>query len=165
MHARRTFFIGDLHLDHKNIIRYCNRPFSSVAEMNRTIVDNWDRMVGEGDTIYFLGDMCYGRGSKGIDYWIKRLNGEIVFIRGYHDRPTNGIQFHGSMILNHDGEKFLLIHNPRDAPIEWDGWVVHGHVHNNRPFMDRKKKLINVSAEVLNYRPISLENLMDMIGR
>lgn len=31
-----TFLTSDLHLGHKNIIRYCSRPFSSLKEMDDT---------------------------------------------------------------------------------------------------------------------------------
>ncbi len=159
------FFISDLHLDHKNIIRYCCRPFASVGAMNHSIVSNWNETVGRKDVVYFLGDMCYGRGNRGINYWLRRLNGKIVFIRGYHDR-SNRIRFHNSMVLNRNGAKFLLIHNPRDALIEWDGWVIHGHTHNNQPeypLIGRKNKTINVSAEMVGYRPIPLEKILSLI--
>lgn len=163
----REFFISDLHFDHKNIIRYCNRPFSSVDEMNHFIVNTWNKTVDLGDTVYFLGDLCYGRGNRKIGYWIKKLNGNIVFIRGYHDR-LSGVLFHDYLILNRANEKLMLIHNPRDAPADWDGWIVHGHAHNNQseyPLVNKENKTINVSAELLDYKPISLGEMMKLIGK
>lgn len=41
---------------------------------------------------------------------------------------SDTVQFHDSLILERGGERFLLIYNPRDAPIEWEGWVIHGHI-------------------------------------
>ena len=158
----KIFFIGDLHLGHANIIRYCNRPFGSVHEMDDFIVKTWNETVGEDDTVYFLGDMAYGRGSRKTSYWLNRLNGNIVFIKGSHDRSRR-IKFHDKLILNHKNHEFLLVHNPRDVPDGWDGWVIHAHVHNNSaeyPFVSRKNKTINVSAELLNYRPISFGELI-----
>lgn len=160
------FFIGDLHLDHGNIIRYCNRPFGSVGEMNRSITDNWNRTVGKDDTVYFLGDMCYGRGSRGIDYWIRQLNGNIVFIRGYHDRSSE-VRFHDSLILERGGQRLLLVHDPKNAPAGWDGWIIHGHTHNNLPeypLVNRERRTVNVGAELLCYKPISLKGILDLIG-
>ncbi len=164
---RREFFISDLHLDHKNIIRYCNRPFRSVGGMNRFIVGSWNRTVGKSDTVYFLGDMCYGRRNKGIDYWVARLNGAIVFIRGYHDRSSE-VRFHDSLILKRGGERLLLVHDPMNAPLGWDGWVVHGHTHNNRPeypLISLERRTINVSAELLDYKPISIKKILDLIAQ
>ncbi len=69
----REFFISDLHFDHKNIIRYCNRPFSSVDEMNHFIVNTWNRTVDLGDTVYFLGDHLW-RGNRKIGYWKIKSN-------------------------------------------------------------------------------------------
>lgn len=55
---RKTiFFIEDLHLDHANTIRYCSRPFSfyDVEEMNKVLVDDWNKEVKDDDMDYFLG--------------------------------------------------------------------------------------------------------------
>jgi len=71
----KIFFTGDLHLDHANIIKYCKRPFSDVEEMNRTLISNWNNTIGKKDTVYFLGDLAFGRGSRTTDYWLEKLNG------------------------------------------------------------------------------------------
>lgn len=53
------FFTSDLHLGHENCIRLCNRPFSSIEEMDETLIENWNRKVTGKDTVYILGDLIY----------------------------------------------------------------------------------------------------------
>ena len=60
-----TFFTSDTHFGHANIIKYCNRPFSSLEEMNSTIIRNWNEMVKPEDTVFFLGDFCFKNGPGG----------------------------------------------------------------------------------------------------
>jgi calcineurin-like phosphoesterase family protein len=81
------FFTSDLHFNHENIIAYCNRPFSSVEEMNRIITLRWNSVVKDSDTTYMLGDFALGPKWKWPEFRA-HLNGRIVFIRGNHDYPT-----------------------------------------------------------------------------
>ena len=39
MYENEVFAISDLHFGHKNIIRYCDRPFASVEQMNEIILE------------------------------------------------------------------------------------------------------------------------------
>jgi len=87
---KSVYFIGDTHFDHKNIIRYCRRPFSSITEMNKTIKNNWNGTVRDNDTVYFLGDWAFGERHKPAKYWERQLKGIIVSIRGSHDREAGG---------------------------------------------------------------------------
>ena len=164
--ASKYYFIGDTHFDHKNIIKYCHRPFSSVAEMNEVIKDNWNSTVGDADTVYFLGDWSFGRGARPADYWMRQLKGHIVSIKGSHDREVSSIRFERARVLRVDDHSFLLIHNPEDRNTNWQGWVIHGHVHNNNmdkyPFINGKQKTINVSPELINYKPVSLSYLLSL---
>ena len=54
------FYIADLHIGHANVIKFDNRPYSDLNEMHNTIVDNWNRVVRGNDTVYILGDFCWG---------------------------------------------------------------------------------------------------------
>ena len=61
------YLSGDLHFNHSNIIKYCNRPFKNVEEMNRVIIDNWNALIKFDDTVYHLGDFAFGN-RKTITY-------------------------------------------------------------------------------------------------
>lgn len=145
------FFIADLHLNHANIIRYCNRPFASVGEMNRALVLNWNSVVGGNDIVFLVGDLAFGSSPL---RWLRILNGNIILIKGSHDRCGLPLAYCGGL---------LVVHNPDHIPSAWRGWVVHGHKHNNDllryPLINPDKRTINVSAEVIGYKPISLEEI------
>jgi len=162
---KKVFVVGDLHLDHTNIIKYCKRPFKNTKEMNKKIINNWNNTVDKGDTILFLGDMAFGKGSKKTSYWLKKLNGNIIFIKGNHDRSKK-IRFYDKVIIKYGGEDLLLVHDPRDIPEEWNGWTICGHHHNNNtkkyPFINGKTKQINVGVELINYAPLNMDGLFEI---
>jgi len=83
--AEHLFFTSDSHFDHKNILKYCKRPFSSVEEMNQGLIDNWNSVVGKDDTVFHLGDVIFGGNTNLIKY-VSQLNGHIILIKGNHDR-------------------------------------------------------------------------------
>ena len=79
------FFTSDLHLGHENCIRLCNRPFSSIEEMDETLIENWNHKVTGKDTVYILGDLIY-RSQKPPEEYLRRLRGKKHLILGNHDR-------------------------------------------------------------------------------
>ena len=68
-----VYLISDTHFGHKNIISYCNRPFSSVEEMDKTLIKNWNSVVKKEDTVYHLGDFAFGN-KEFTQKIIKQLN-------------------------------------------------------------------------------------------
>src|SRR4030066_28737 len=61
---RNIFFTADTHFNHANIIHYCRRPFSSIKEMNETLIAKWNAGMGKGDLVYHLGDFAWESGTK-----------------------------------------------------------------------------------------------------
>jgi calcineurin-like phosphoesterase family protein len=128
--------------------------------MNNEILNRWNNTVTNEDIVYYLGDLSL----KDPYLWLKQLNGNIVLIRGNHD--THLKRTVTSKIITYDGEKLLLIHAPYWIDREWDGWIIHGHHHNNEmvnfPHYNPTKKMFNVSAELINYTPVELGKLLSM---
>jgi len=155
------FVISDLHFGHTNIIRYCRRPFSSVIEMDAVLLDNWNFTVRPDDEVFYLGDLRYGRGAPPAPHFLERLHGKVTSIIGNHDDPLPGAI--PSLVVTHQGLAFLCIHDPGMVPEYYTGWVIHGHVHNNDldwyPFINGATKTINVSAEIVDYSPVSLDEI------
>jgi calcineurin-like phosphoesterase family protein len=161
------FVIADLHLGHANIIRYCSRPFqhSGVNEMDDVLMRNWNSVIGDKTRIYHIGDFRYGMGAPPVDTYAERLRGTITFLAGNHDDGAPAMD--RSALLDYEGFRFLLVHDPADAPVTSGCWVIHGHHHNNDlrryPFLDPVARRINVSAEVVGYVPVSLREICHSI--
>lgn len=169
-HPGRVFIVSDLHFDHKNIIKYCNRPFRSVNEMNRAMLANWNKRVRNGDKVYYLGDMTFGRRSRPTDFWLSKLNGKIQFIRGNHDTDiiTKAEVIKNNFLIRYKGHDLLLMHDPY-RPASYDGWIIHGDKHNNSPekfpHVHCKNKTINICAEYTKYAPMSLDEIISTIKK
>lgn len=84
-----VFFTSDEHFFHKNIIKYCNRPFSTVDEMNQAMIDKWNHVVGPNDIVFVIGDLIFSKDKKTINELIWGLNGTIYMVPGNHDHVEN----------------------------------------------------------------------------
>jgi calcineurin-like phosphoesterase family protein len=164
--GRSVFTISDPHFNHANIIKYCKRPFnpSNVAEMNRVLIKNWNYTVKPKDYVFFCGDMSFNN----YETFVKKLNGKIFFIRGNHDKIKDPNNVHDYLNYVTQGLQFRFTHNPEEnKPVDFDGWTIHGHLHNNYPdtypFYDPGNKTFNVSVEMVNYYPVNMQEIIDLI--
>ena len=51
----KDYFIADTHFGDSRIIGYENRPFESVQEMDKILIEKWNEIVTVEDTVYVLG--------------------------------------------------------------------------------------------------------------
>lgn len=139
--AEHTFFTSDTHFNHANIIKFCNRPFKDVEQMNDVMIANWNSVIGKDDKVFHLGDFCLGGAAE----WTKildRLNGKIYLIMGNHDLKNIRQGFisrfeHVAMQMRIEiGKKRIyLCHYPFlcfEGSYKDDVWQLFGHVHTRR---------------------------------
>ncbi|MCU0632435.1 MAG: hypothetical protein MUC66_05630 [Methanolinea sp.] len=160
-----TFVISDLHLGHANVIIYTSRPFSDVKTMDNVLIRNWNFRVKPTDTVYFLGDLRHGQHAKTASHYLSLLQGSLYRVSGSHDEGIEGSA--RSMETSCRDQRFLMVHDPEDAPPDYTGFVIHGQLQNNQvrefPFLDMPGRRVNVSAEMVGYVPLCLDELMDII--
>lgn len=82
-----NYYISDMHLGHKNVLKFDSRPFESVEKMNENLITNWNAKVTDEDDIWVLGDFCY-RSEKDPSFYLKQLKGKKHLIIGNHDKVT-----------------------------------------------------------------------------
>lgn len=174
-----TFFTSDTHFGHANIIRFCNRPFQNVEEMNEVLIENWNKVVSKDDTVFHLGDFAFG-GSSVWNSIIPRLNGHINLIIGNHDRKNlrQGYMLYFDMVVPQlqieiEDNSIYLNHYPF---LCYGGsyrgvWQLFGHVHSGPQAggldISRLRVLLptqyDVGVDNNNFIPISYREVKEKI--
>ena len=150
---------SDLHIGHANIIRYCDRPFRDVEEMDATLRTNWQLGVEPGQTLVCVGDIWLGGAS--VPRAVSKGHQKILVLRN-HDLTKGG----NVRVTEFDQVKAILT-TLGDPPLVFThlplpnvppGIVnIHGHTHEK--ISSSESPHINVSVEQLEYRPIVLSRL------
>lgn len=153
------YFTSDWHLGHTNIIKYCNRPFQNADDMDWKIIKNFNEIVKPEDTTYFLGDFCF---RKDPLYYMSLMNGYKVFLWGNHDRNQLFKTFPSECVYEGFGVRVHMSHFPEDARKKGFDINVCGHVHEK---WKTQGKLINVSVDVWNFKPVSIVQLIREVKR
>ncbi len=174
-----VFFTSDTHFGHANVIRYSNRPWAMVNDMNDGIIERWNSCVKPDDTVYHLGDFCLTKRIDVIDEWLGRLNGTIRLVRGNHDNWTKRyeqlenkhkikwIRDYAERTFQVDGVKwkFILMHFPI---LFWNhsqhgSIMLHGHCHGNAQPHNEGVRRMDVGVDCNNWYPVLLENIVTVM--
>lgn len=166
------YVVSDLHLAHNKEFVYKARGFNSIAEHDEKIIENYNSIVKDDDTVYILGDCALG-GVLGLGRAVKqlsRLGGKKYLVIGNHDTDNRiaayrkahifeDIQFgyrlqykHISFYLSHYptlvgsfGEKLKLVN-------------LCGHSHTKDPLTDSNKGAIyHCELDAHDNKPVSLD--------
>lgn len=163
-----VFFIADLHLGHGNIINFKQddgitpeRPFSTLEEMEETLISNWNSVVTPADKVYCLGDVAIKRKSLSL---LNRFNGTKSLIRGNHDifKIEEYLMYFKNVHTQIEKAGFICTHIPiHPESVKRYGVNVHGHLHRHSL---NDPKYFCVSADRINFTPIEYTELTAKIA-
>jgi calcineurin-like phosphoesterase family protein len=167
------FYTSDLHFGHANAIRFDNRPFRDVGDMEERLIENWNETVGGDDEVYILGDFCFGL-KKDPALILKKLRGRKHLIQGNHDNivmksqeALTCFETIDKMRYVKDGDKLIVMCH---FPIaDWNkkrngAYHFYGHIHADRSgvyeFMKRQGRAYNVGCMINGYRPCTADEII-----
>lgn len=170
---------SDLHMNHENIIRYAQRPFGSVGEMNETIINNINERVTHEDTLWILGDVSMGQDKlqttkKVLD---RLCTKDVHLILGNHD-PANriddlldagfvSVDSYKEIRLGSRHRVGILFHYPL---MSWNGrnrgsYMLHGHIHAKSDYNVRNResglRRYDVGVDANGYAPVSVDHIRE----
>lgn len=174
-----VFFTSDLHFGHQNVIRFDNRPFDSVEQMDNELRTRWNNRVSKQDVVYVLGDISWYGNEKTYDI-ISSLNGQKHLIKGNHDKLSQRVK---SLFVSVSGyseitygnkQRIVLCHYPIIFYNGQHSGATHfyGHVHTTAEYGMVKQyiadsirkgvpcKMFNVGCMIHNYEPATFEEIV-----
>ena len=164
------FFTADEHYGHTNIIKYCDRPFKTVEEMNAELIRRHNEVVSDGDDVIHCGDFMWGKPQDGKPinpgWYTPQLNGNHIFIRGSHDKwmtPSHGEFRYLFEQMVEDKYVVACHYAMRVWPRKHYGaWHVYGHSHGSLPSFG---KSYDVGVDNNDFYPVSFDQLKEIMEK
>jgi len=177
-----TYFSADWHLDHTNIIKYDGRPFKTIEQMNKTILDNICTTIEKGDNLYFIGDFAFSKSIQRIEELMRELtdrtHANFYFIKGNHDKKDTikMYQKYGVCLgeqkkirvqdLSHPDSNQEIVLNHYRMEV-WDKshhgcWHLHGHSHHSLPERPTARCMdVGINGSWYNYNVVSYQQVKE----
>lgn len=178
-----TFFTADHHFGHANIIKYCDRPYSKVLDMDIALIGKWNSVVEHTDTVYYVGDFSL-KGLEHVRYYFKQLKGRIRMIAGSHDAWMDEYQTDRGPGLVSQSDKVLIL--PPVYTVEFQGtkmfqpsitlchyamrswdrshyatWHLFGHHHGK---LEPYGLSFDIGVDCWDFYPVSLEQVAEKMA-
>lgn len=162
-----TYFTADHHFGHTKIIDHCARPFGSIEEHDRELVERWNAVVGPRDVVWHVGDFAYAGDRDAARRIFLKLHGQKHLIRGNHDaawvRDLGWSSVRDYADIAVDGKRVILCHY---ALRVWTGMrkgaiMLYGHSHGRLP---GNAQSCDVGVDAWDFRPVDLETIKLKLG-
>lgn len=173
------YYTADTHFRDQAIMRKCQRPFKTLQEMEKKLINNWNCKINDDDDVYVLGDVVNENDQEAIEV-IRSLKGHKHLIVGNHDHVLldklkndgvfESIKFI-ELILDNN-RKVCVCHYPLMDWIARDenSVLIYGHIHNktrNNGIIYKKMKdfyagvpAYNCGVDVCGFEPRTLDELI-----
>lgn len=155
----RYFFTSDEHYGHSNIIKFSNRPFSDVKEMDEELIKRNNEIVGDDDIVVHAGDFTFRKVEREAMEYIKRLKGHHVFLKGNHDSwMKSDDTYHEIKEFDIEKKHIVVCHySMRVWPLShYNSYHLFGHSHGK---LEGIGKSLDIGVDTHNYYPYSWEEI------
>lgn len=182
--STNLFFTSDPHFFHTNIIKYTNRPFKSINEMNNTLIENWNNKVPPESVVIVIGDFAFGRCTPhNVAEIVKSLNGNIILVEGNHDQVSIQAQTQFNVFAEvyqtldlrvvtqqENKDDYVDVNCNHYPGLTWNkahfgAWQAFGHVHSTEPIKGQSVFQYDVGMDGNNFTPISFQEFGQIITR
>lgn len=161
----KYYFTSDTHFGHANIIKYCNRPFTSVWEMNKKMIEYWNAKVPVDGIVWHDGDFALGNLQDAIDVR-NALHGEINIIWGNHDQNAKKMDKMWATTQYYKELKvpgYPMIVLSHYAMRVWNkahhgSWQLYGHSHGTLPDNPNARSF-DIGVDCHNYSPLHIDEV------
>lgn len=178
---QRIWFASDYHFCHANVIKYDNRPYKNVDEMNQALIDNWNHYITEDDIVFYLGDLSFDKNGKQTYELVHKLKGKIHAIIGNHDKEKDLIKLNrfetvsdyiNLSVLDEDNprkwQEIMMMHFPI---LSWDkahhgSYMLHGHCHqslSNTEF-HKTRRILDMGCNGWDYCPVHYSDVKKILN-
>lgn len=156
------YIIADTHFGDDNIKIFENRKVS-----DNEIIDRWNEVVNEDDTIYVLGDFAISN-KRYVSEILERLKGYKIFVKGNHDCLSykdylhagfDEVYFHPIIV----DDFWIMSHEPLYMNNSMPYANIFGHVHANPIYKDYSNHHFCVCVERINYTPIPFDDIKGIV--
>lgn len=180
---QKIWFTSDLHFGHRNVIRFCDRPFENEKEMGKKLIEYWNSVVDDNDIVFVLGDTFWFNDSRSIKKALDQLRGKTIYmLPGNHDDFEHYHRVDDPRIIlcpdvvvlwlqEYNSSKKKEIWMSHYPMMTWphrenDTWQLFGHIHSNAfrsEGMDQNLPLHwnqhDVGCDYWGYRPVDFTTL------
>ena len=187
--GQKLWFTSDQHFGHRNVLRFCHRPFDDIKQMGQALIDNWNNVVNDDDICFILGDMCWFESRHEVKKIMNKLKGKTIYVvPGNHctrksyelcDERIVLLDDISAIYLRHEGcekifKEIFVSHMPLMTwPHRERGAInLFGHIHSG-PLVtnDADQDLplweglqYDVGVDNNDYTPVEIDDILDELS-
>lgn len=163
------YVTSDHHWGHAAARSFYRRPFPSVDEMDRVMIERWNAVVGPEEEVWHLGDFAVRQSADRVGSLLKLLNGRKHLVVGNNDDDAvtgcagwRSVQSYAELAV--DGVRFVLCHYPFRTWRDMGKGAInlHGHSHGRLKPLPRQ---FDVGVDVWDFRPVRLTDTLSTATR
>lgn len=156
------WFSSDHHINHRNILHFQNRPFSTIEEMDIKLISNINEKIQTNDEFWIIGDFTF----KHPDEYLKQIKCKNIYlVKGNHDsKQVKHSKIYKGIFdykeIKYKEQFIIMFHYPIYSwnKKRYGSWHLYGHVHG-KPLEGMNGKHLDIGVDTNNFYPYSFDDI------